>query len=133
MTDDWDLDPSQFDDEFETTRLNKAMIKILDLTGETLDEMRKNLERNERKQFSNRLTYLVNRLSQLAQLSSIEDNPELTEEQVEAFVAEAEAHSNEVDWDNLFQKNDDDGAEGLDVIKYIEPPKKDDDGDDFGF
>lgn len=129
--DDWDLDPSQFDDDYITSRLNEAMITILDTTDDVMKEMRGHLTRNERTQFQNKLSYLVNRLSQLAQLAEVEDKEDYTEEDIERLCQEAELHSEHMDYNKLFN-NGEEVEKGVDAIKYTNPDNGEED-DTFGF
>lgn len=123
----WDINPEQFEDENRTTALNRAMIKLIENEVEILQEMKTHLELNERHNFDMKMLYHTNRISQLAILAKVEDNPDYTDEEVEKVIQDAELHASELDYNSLFAMDDEEGGSpkrGLDVIDYI---KKDDD------
>ena len=131
---DWDFSNDQFEDDERTTAINDATIKIIETTEEVLKEMKEHLELNERHNFQCKLTYLMNRFSQLMILANVEDaEQDYTDEEIAALIAEAEMQSTTIDYNKLFAMTGDDSSEpkrGLDILDYL---KKDDNSDDFDF
>jgi hypothetical protein len=129
---DWNVDPSQFSDEFELTPIQKAMKTVVETAETVVAEMKENLNLGETHQMTNRLEYLMNTLSKLSILTKVEDDPSYTDEDIDALLEEIEVHGKELDFNSLFSF-DEDGEEkrGIDILDYLKEDKSNDGDFDF--